>query len=114
MSAFTSILAVTPLRLEYFSIWSALGIFALLSLPILFLGMRSLNGLGPVRKWVAIVIRLMVLLLTILILGGLRVQRQSTTLEVMILRDVSQSTTNVRDFPGQLQVDPLLKASLLN
>ena len=37
----------------------------------------------------------------ILILGGVRFQRQSHTLEVMVLRDVSQSVGNVRDYPGQ-------------
>ena len=87
--------------LEYLSAAKAAGLFLLLALPILWLGMRSLNGLGPVRKWVAIGIRLSVLLLIILILGGIRWQRRAKDLEVIILRDISESTSNVHDYPGQ-------------
>ncbi len=92
---------VAPIHLEYFSGWIALALLAALGFPILLLGVRSLAGLGPVRKWVAISIRLLVLLLMILILGGIRYQRQSHDLEVMVLRDISQSTSNVQDYPGQ-------------
>src|SRR6516164_3085563 len=92
---------VAPIHLEYFSGWIALALFAGLGSIILLLGLRSLAGLGRVRKWVAISIRLAVLLLLILILGGIRYQRESNTLEVMVLRDISQSTSNVRDYPGQ-------------
>ena len=92
----TPILAVVwPARLEYFSGWQALGLFALLATPVVLLGVRSLAGMGPARKWVAIGLRLAVLLLAVLILGGIRYQRQSKDLEVMVLRDVSQSTTMV-------------------
>src|SRR4051812_1936772 len=98
----SSILAFqSPIRLEYFPWWVALAAYVVLALPIVWLGMRSLNGLGPVRKWVAIGARLLVILLFILILGGIRWQRQHKELQVMVLRDVSQSTSNVRDFPGK-------------
>ena len=63
---------VFPLRLEYFTWPQAMGLMAALSVPIILLGTRSLNGLGPVRKWVAVAIRLAVILLFILILGGAR------------------------------------------
>src|SRR5215211_2777611 len=86
---------VFPLRLEYFSWPQALGLFAAISVPIVLLGLRSLNGLGPVRKWVAIAIRLAVVLLFILILGGARWQRQNKNLEVIVLRDISESTAQV-------------------
>src|SRR3954468_23284243 len=89
----------SPLVLEYMSGWAALGLFALLALPVVLLGMRSLNGLGPVRKWVAIGVRLAVLLLFVLIVGGARWQRVNKNLEVIVVRDVSQSTAQVRDFP---------------
>src|SRR5215212_4324052 len=92
--AFTS-----PLVLEYLSGWAALGLFAVLALPIVLLGMRSLNGLGPVRKWVAIGIRMLVVLLFVLVLGGARWQRQNKDLEVIVLRDVSESTAQVKDYP---------------
>ena len=92
---------VWPFTLEYFSGLLALGMFVLGAGPILFLGMRSLAGLGPVRKWVAIAMRLGVLGLMILILGGIRFQRQHHDLEVMVLRDISLSTTLVHDYPGE-------------
>src|SRR5688500_11112298 len=90
---------VFPLHLEYLSWPKALGLFALLALPIVLLGMRSLNGLGPVRKWVAIGIRLSVLLLFILILGGARWQRINKNVEVLVLRDTSESMAQIKDFP---------------
>jgi hypothetical protein len=93
-------LAAWPVRLEYFSGWSALGLLGLVSIPVVWMGMRSLNGLGPVRKWVAIAVRLLVLLTVILILGGVRWQREHKDLEVMVVRDISQSTSLVQQYPG--------------
>jgi hypothetical protein len=99
--------AVWPIRLEYFSGWAALGLFILLSAPIVFLGMRSLTGLGKIRQRVAIGIRLLVILLIVLILGGIRVQRTARDLEIMVLRDISTSTTMVRDYPGKTLKDSI-------
>lgn len=90
-----------PFSLEYFSGLQALGIFAVLSIPFVLLGIRSLAGLGPVRKWVVLSLRLAVLALVVLILGGLRWQRIHHDLEVMVLRDISESTTLVSGYPGQ-------------
>src|SRR3954453_3600714 len=90
---------VFPLQLEYMTWPAALGLFGLLSLPILLLGMRSLAGLGPVRKWVAISIRLTVLALFVLILAGARWERVNKILEVIVVRDVSESTALATDFP---------------
>src|SRR5438874_4552670 len=90
---------VSPITLEYLTWYQALGLFAAISLPIVLLGMRSLNGLGPVRKWVAIAIRMLVVLLFVLVIGGARWQRQNKDLEVIVLRDVSESTAQVKDFP---------------
>src|SRR5690349_8564987 len=61
-----------PMKLTYFTWWVAAGIFAVVGGFVILLGMRSLAGLGPVRKWVAIGARLLVLLLLILIVGGVR------------------------------------------
>src|SRR5579863_5879939 len=91
---------VWPIHLEYFAGWVALLLFLGLGAIIVFLGMRSLNGLGPVRKWVAIGIRLAVLLLFILILGGIRWQRVHKNLEVMALVDVSGSMRYFTQYPG--------------
>ncbi len=94
-------LAAWPLRLEYFSGWMALALWAALGAVVVWLGMRSLSGLGPVRRWVAIGSRLAVLLGFVLILGGVRWQRTHKDVEVMVLRDISQSTLQARDFPGR-------------
>jgi uncharacterized membrane protein len=95
-------LALTwPLRLEYMPGWQASLLFAALALPIVLMGLRSLAGLGPVRRWVAIGMRLLVLLLLILIIGGVRWQRENKIVEVMVLRDISESVTNVRNYPGK-------------
>lgn len=90
----------SPIELSHFAGWQALGLFALLATPIVWLGMRSLAGLGPTRKWVAIGVRLAVVLLLVLILGGITWTRQAKDVHVMVLRDVSESTEQVRDFPG--------------
>lgn len=98
----SSLLAfANPIKLEYFSWWVALAIFAGCAVPIVLLGMRSLSGLGPVRKWVAIAARLLVVLLFVLIIAGIRWQRQNKIVEVMAIRDVSQSTMQDRDYPGK-------------
>ncbi len=80
------------LRLDDFSPLSALGLFVLLGGITVFLGIRSLAGLGPVRKWVAIGVRLAVILLLILILGDIKLVRKNTDVELMVVRDISQST----------------------
>src|SRR5688572_6712621 len=90
-----------PIRLEYFRWYTAVLLFVGLSLPIVLLGMRSLSGLGAVRKWVAIGTRLGVLLLFVMILGGMRWQRQHKNVEVIALRDVSESTRHVKNYPDQ-------------
>ena len=88
-----------PLTLEFFSWLYALGLFVAVGLPIVWLGMRSLNGLGPTRKWTAIVIRLIVVALFVLVLGGARWQRIHKELDVIVLRDVSDSTELVHNYP---------------
>src|SRR5262245_50122188 len=90
-----------PLRLEYLTWWQAAMIFVVLSLPIVWLAVRSLAGLGPVRRWVALGARLLVLLVVILTLGGARWQRENKVVEVMVLRDISDSVSNVRNYPGK-------------
>ena len=102
------------LRLDEFSPLTALGIFLGLGAITVFLGIRSLAGLGPVRKWVAIGVRLAVLLLIILILGDIKLVRKNTDVELMVVRDISQSTGLVTDYPGkylQSSVDDYLLSS---
>src|SRR5215216_4351705 len=100
MNTMTNMLALSsPISLEYLLWWQAALLFGVLGLIILLLGQRSMNGLGPVRKWVAIGIRLAVLLIFVLIVGGARWQRQNRDLEVIVLRDISESTAQVKDYP---------------
>ncbi|HEX2971749.1 MAG TPA: VWA domain-containing protein [Tepidisphaeraceae bacterium] len=87
--------------LEYMTGWKAALIFLALAAPVLWLGMRSMAGLGPVRKWVAIGLRLLVLLVLVLIVGGARWRREHKVLEVMVLRDISESTGLFRQYPGK-------------
>jgi len=87
--------------LEYMTGWRAALLFAALGLPVVFLGMRSMAGLGPVRQWVAIGLRLVVLLVLVLIVSGARWQRVHKSLEVMVLRDISDSTALFRQYPGK-------------
>src|SRR5687767_5238971 len=99
----TQHLAALPFHLEYASGpggWLLLAALVIGGPLVVLLGMRSLSGLGPVRKWVAIGTRLLVLLMLVLIIGGLRWQRQHKNLEVIFLKDVSESTKQVKDFPG--------------
>jgi uncharacterized membrane protein len=80
------------IELEYLPAWKAALLWAALALPVVGLGVYSLGGLGPVRKWVAIGWRLLVLALLVLILAGARWQRQQEAVHVWVLRDISRST----------------------
>src|SRR4051812_29341808 len=86
--------------LEYTTGWKAAGAFLLLSIPIVVLGLRSLTGLGPVRKWAAIAFRLLVLLVIVLLLSGARWNRTHKTLDLIVIRDISKSTNQYRNFPA--------------
>src|SRR5215207_8198577 len=90
-------LALTwPLRMEYISGPKVSLLFLVGAAIIVLMGIRSMVGLGPVRKWVAIGVRCAVLLLALLILAGVRWQKEHKDLEVMVLRDISESTNQVR------------------
>src|SRR5688572_7631249 len=97
--------------MEYIAGWLVCVIFLIGAVPIVLMGMWSLSGLGPVRKWVAIGVRLTVLLLALMILAGVRWQREHKDLEVMVLRDISESTNQVKSFP---KTDKTLQAALDN
>ena len=94
-------LAVFPLQLEYVSWPMFLLLVGIASAYIVLLGQWSFGKVNAVRKWVTISIRLLVILLLGLILGGARWSEVSKNLEVVVIRDVSPSVGNVSDFPGQ-------------
>ena len=86
-----TLLPLAGLRLEYMSPWQAAALFGALAVPVTLLALRSLAGLGPVRRWVALGARLLVLGVIVLILAGLQAERENKVVEVLVLRDVSDS-----------------------
>ena len=91
---------VWPLKMEYFSGWTATWLFLGLAAFFVSLGLWSLAGLGPARKWTAITLRLLVALCFVLILGGARWQRQHKDVEVIVCSDISDSIDQFTSFPG--------------
>ena len=91
---------VWPLKMEYFSGWTALLLFLGFGAFFVGLGMWSLAGLGRTRKWVAISLRLLVLLCFILILAGARWQRRHRDVEVIVLSDISDSIDQFTGYSG--------------
>ena len=96
----TSLAFLWPLKMEFFSGLTATLLFLGLAAFFVLLGMWSLAGLGPVRKWVAIGLRLAVALCFILILGGARWQRQHKDVEVIVCSDISESIDQFSRFDG--------------
>src|SRR5438309_1184446 len=89
-----------PLKLDYFSGLTAFLIFLGLSLFFVSLGVWSLAGLGPVRKWVAIAVRCLVALCFVLILGGARWQRRHKDVETIVCSDISASVDQFTAYQG--------------
>lgn len=63
----------------------------LLAVPVTWLGVRSLATLDPVRRWTAITLRVLVLLLIVLMLAGVQSVRWHTDLTVNVVMDESES-----------------------
>src|SRR5687768_13484197 len=91
---------VWPLKFEYMRGWHAALLFLALAIPIVLLGIRSLAGLGPVRRWVALGARLLVLLAFLVLIAGARWDRVNKDVEVIVLRDVSESTRLMSNLPA--------------
>jgi uncharacterized membrane protein len=89
-----------PFQTEFLSPLAALALFAGLAIPVVLLGLRSMAGLTPGRRYTAIALRLAVVLLAVLILAGLRYQRSHKDVELIVLKDISGSTANVQDLPA--------------
>lgn len=77
-----------------------LGLWIALCAVVVWLAAGSMQGLGPLRKWTAVGLRCLCLLLIVLMIAGVRVTRPSKTVEVIVLKDVSRSTSQVDKFPG--------------
>jgi uncharacterized membrane protein/Mg-chelatase subunit ChlD len=101
------------IELQNFSWLTAAILFVALGAAIVLLGFWSLAGLGSARQWVSIGVRLVVILLLILILGGARLQPKHDALEVMIVEDQSASVIDlVGDYPGRGQGVSSLRQAL--
>lgn len=98
---------VSPIQFTHFSGWMVLGVWVALSIPVLLLGMRSLAGLGPTRKWTSIIVRLLLLLALVCLLAGLTFNRVAKDVQVVVVRDMSESTQQVRQFPGKTLDDSI-------
>ena len=96
-----------PFQLTHFTGAFAAGLFALLAVPIIALGYKSMAGMGPTRQWTSIVIRLLLILLIVLTLGGITWTRRAEDVHVMVLRDTSESTNQVRSYPGKTLDDSI-------
>ncbi len=81
-----------------------LVLLALLPLLVVF-SIRSLAGLGPVRRWIAIGVRCLVVACMVLALAGAQWTRQTDELSVIFLVDRSQSIPR----PEQLDAYQFLK-----
>ena len=91
----------SPIQLSNFSGWTALLLFVTLGAFVVLLGRSSMAGLGPARKWTSIGLRLLLILVLILILGGITWTRQATDVHVVVLRDISESTEQVQNLPAE-------------
>jgi uncharacterized membrane protein len=82
--------------MEVLQPWWLMG---LLLIPLLVLfSYRSLAGLGPIRRWVALGLRCLIVLLLILALAETRLHRQSEHTTVLFLWDLSLS---IPEDPGK-------------
>ncbi|MEM1108601.1 MAG: vWA domain-containing protein, partial [Planctomycetota bacterium] len=63
----------------------------LLALPIGWLGWKHLATVEPIRRWLAVGLRVGVLVLLVLMLAGLRAERRHTDLTVIVVVDQSPS-----------------------
>ncbi len=69
--------------------WWLLG--SILLVPIVVMAMRNLNSLSPIRRWCAIILRCIVVLLLVILLARPNLTRKSKNLTVIIVLDRSQS-----------------------
>lgn len=88
-----------PIALEFLTLWEVAALWAALAAVIVLLGMRSMGGQSRGRRWTAIGLRLGLAALAVLVLGGVKWKSVNHDLTVMVLRDVSDSTSLVRDYP---------------
>lgn len=91
--------AMLGVELEYLGWAELLGAFVVLGGLVVVLARGAMAGMSRRRRWAAVGLRLTLLAVLLMVLGGLRVERRGRDVEVVVVRDVSLSTVRVRDFP---------------
>lgn len=93
-------MALIGIRFEHLTYAQAAILFAVPAVFFIGLSLRSMAGLGPVRRFVALGLRLALLATLVLILAGLKVERRAKDVEVIVVKDISLSTARVSGYPG--------------
>src|SRR5438067_2587431 len=88
-------LPASPLRFEYLPVPAVALLFVLLAVPIVYLGKATLKWNSARRGWTAIGLRLAAVWVLVMVLAGARWERRNKDLDVIVLRDISTSTTAV-------------------
>ncbi|QDU32653.1 von Willebrand factor type A domain protein [Poriferisphaera corsica] len=70
--------------------------------PIIYLGMRSLRAMNKSRRWCAIGLRLLVLVLVVLMLAGFQTVRKNDVMTVIAVLDQSESVRKFAKPPAAL------------
>src|SRR5439155_21151904 len=86
-------LPASPLRFEFLSVPAVALLFVLLAIPIVYLGKATLAWQSARRGWTAIGLRLAAVWVLVMILAGARWERRNKDLDVIVLRDISTSTS---------------------
>lgn len=81
-------------------------LLALIALPMFALGAFSLQQLGPARRWTAVYLRLLVLLLIVTLLAGFRTVQTHDQLTVMTVIDASDSIRRFYSPPPTAEGQP--------
>ncbi len=100
-------LPTSPLHFEYLPAWAVVVIFLLLAAPTLLLGRSTIRWQGAGRGWTSIGLRLALYWVLVMMLAGATWQRENKDLQVIVLRDVSDSTANVLSPPGKTLISSL-------
>ena len=104
----------SPLHFEYLPAWAVVILFVALAAPTLWLGRSTIRWQGAGRGWTSVGVRLALYWVLLMMLAGATWVRENKDLQVIVLRDVSNSTANVVSPPGRTLiscVDDLVRDS---
>lgn len=75
----------------------------LLIIPIIWLGRSSMSGMDPVRRWVSLTLRGLVLLVIVMMLAGFQSVQRHSALSVVAVIDQSESVRRFGTIPDHLK-----------